>query len=395
MKIVFVNYGEFGNNSSNHIDGFARRLANRGHEIGIVADGCPASKIPTVGYASYDGVNFDDGEDRIASMLQDASTLLHVWTPRERARRWVEPLAKAGLRYVVHLEDDEDVVTRTQLRWSDTELSTLSAAELDELVPLHLSHPKRSRAFLSGAAGVTVIVDALRAKVPEGVPQLLLEPGADLSLFGPDPDRSERSRRRQSLGLGPSTTVLLFHGGIHPAIQRDMFALYTAVAKLRRIGQDVVLLRLGTSSYAPEVSTAFRRADGVIQVSSVPRWELANWLDLADIYVQPGAANVFNARRLPSKLLDFFAMGRPVILPGTNLGRRCRDGHDAIVLRQGGAEEIIRSVLRLMSDPDLMEQLGRNGRALAERDFDWDDKVEVLEKFYAQLGGGMEMASSS
>jgi glycosyltransferase involved in cell wall biosynthesis len=65
------------------------------------------------------------------------------------------------------------------------------------------------------------------------------------------------------------------------------------------------------------------------------------------------------------------------------------------VLRQGGAEEIIRSVLRLMSDPDLMEQLGRNGRALAERDFDWDDKVEVLEKFYAQLGGGMEMASSS
>ena len=41
----------------------------------------------------------------------------------------------------------------------------------------------------------------------------------------------------------------------------------------------------------------------------------------ADILVQPdGSPGPFNDYRFPSKLPDFFASGRPVVLPKTNIG---------------------------------------------------------------------------
>ena len=45
-------------------------------------------------------------------------------------------------------------------------------------------------------------------------------------------------------------------------------------------------------------------------------------LRLADVLVQPGESNRFNTHRLPSKLPEFLASGRPVIMPRANLGLR-------------------------------------------------------------------------
>ena len=319
-------------------------------------------------------------------MLRSPTTLLHGWTPRESVRRWIAPRAADGLRYVVHLEDDEDIVTASQLRRTQAELQGLDSAELDSLIPNHLSHPIRSRTFLQAAAGVTVIVEALRVFAPRETPTAVVAPGADLTLFSSawsDPD--DRAARRARLGVGPGTTLLTYHGNIHSAVQFDMFSLYTAVAKLRSAGEDVVLLRLGASQDVSRTSTAFRRADGVVQVPFVPRPELSKWLNLADIYIQPGAPTVFNARRLPSKLLDFFSMGRPVILPAVCAGPGCIDGHEALHLVQGGAEEIIRCVRRLMTNPDMMRRLGRAGREWVAREFRWDAKIDALERFYQAL----------
>ena len=386
MKIVFVNYGDYGNNSSNHIDGFAQGLVERGHEVGLVAGGQPLEMIPGVSYANYDGLSVGSQGRPVSEMLGDVSTLLHGWTPRENVRRWVQPLARGGRRYVVHLEDDEDIVTASQLRKSAVELKALPATDLDQLVPRHLSHPAKLRSFLAAASGITIIADALRAFVPDGVSSRLIEPGADLSLFrGGAGSTAERAARRARLGVGAHTTLLAYHGGIHPAVQRDIFSLYTAVGKLRRAGHNVALLRLGMSRDTSEVSSAFREADGVVQVPSVPRAELPGWLDLADIYIQPGAPSLFNVRRLPSKLLDFFSMGRPVILPAVYVATRCVDEKEAILLKQGGSEEIVRCVKRLLFNPGLMEHLGRRGREWVNREFLWDDKVAALENFYETL----------
>jgi hypothetical protein len=44
-------------------------------------------------------------------------------------------------------------------------------------------------------------------------------------------------------------------------------------------------------------------------------------LALADLLVQPGKPDAFNDYRFPSKLPEFLSVGRPVILPDTNIAK--------------------------------------------------------------------------
>ena len=58
----------------------------------------------------------------------------------------------------------------------------------------------------------------------------------------------------------------------------------------------------------------------MIELGAVGWREIPGYLALADAFVQPGAADDFNRYRLPSKLPEFLAMGRPVVLPDCNIG---------------------------------------------------------------------------
>ena len=56
--------------------------------------------------------------------------------------------------------------------------------------------------------------------------------------------------------------------------------------------------------------------------------------------VQPGRPDAFNDYRFPSKLPEFLASGRPVMLPRTNIGLHLEDGVEALLLGHGDADEI-------------------------------------------------------
>ena len=78
----------------------------------------------------------------------------------------------------------------------------------------------------------------------------------------------------------------------------------------------------------------------IVSVPFQPRERVASYLALADVLVQPGRLDDFNGYRFPSKLPEFFAMGRPVILPATNIGLRIEDGKDALLAYRGDAIEL-------------------------------------------------------
>ena len=82
----------------------------------------------------------------------------------------------------------------------------------------------------------------------------------------------------------------------------------------------------------------------VRDVGFIPRQRLWKVLAVADAFVQPGRSDAFNDYRFPSKLPDFLACGRPVILPATNIGRYLRDDVDALLLERGDADEIVEAV---------------------------------------------------
>jgi glycosyltransferase involved in cell wall biosynthesis len=106
---------------------------------------------------------------------------------------------------------------------------------------------------------------------------------------------------------------------------------------------------------------------------------------LADIFVQPGVSDSFNDYRFPSKLPEFFSLGRPVVLPRTNLGAQLRHGTDAYVLERADGAGIARAVVELRRDRALYDRLGRGAVAYAESHFGWRQSAQTLAKFYSTL----------
>ena len=390
LNIVFINYGSFANNSAGHIVGFANALAERGHNVIMCANGDPR-KVADYGVARFRCVSRaalmakpETLRDLVGERAGGASTLIHCWTTRENVRlAATAAIGRLGCPYFIHLEDNEELVTRSLLGITAAQAARMSSGDWDGRVPSMLSHPSRARAFISGAAGVTIIVDALRTLVPENLAVHLLEPGMDATMLNSGLDQGDRIALCQEIGVPSGARIIVYTGNIHAANAGEMLCLYEAIHLLNRRGTKVHLIRTG-ADYHPHHRYEFARLSRqhVTHLGVVDRSRLMEILKLADVFVQPGTADEFNDYRLPSKLPDFLAAGRPLILPATNLGLRLRDGIDALLLHRGDATEIADRVAEVLRDDDLAVRLGRNARRFAMENFDWQRSAAGLDRFY-------------
>ena len=390
LDIVFINYGSFNNNSAGHIVGFANALAERGHNVIVCASGDPR-KAADYGDAQFRCVSRatltakpETLHDLVGGGTGGGSTLIHCWTTRENVRlAATAAVGCLGCPYFIHLEDNEELVTRSLLGVTAAQADRMSSDDWDGRVPAALSHPFRARTFMSGAAGVTIIIDALRKSVPDDLPTHLLEPGLGATNLNPELSSADRIRLCRELGVPSDARIVVYTGNIHAANAQEMLCLYEAIHMLNRHGTKVHLIRTG-ADYHPALNHEFGRLSRqhVTHLGVVERSRLPDILKLADVFVQPGKADEFNDYRLPSKLPDFLAAGRPLILPATNLGLRLRDGTDALLLHRGDATEIAERVTLVLADRDLADRLGRNARRFATENFDWRRSASRLERFY-------------
>ncbi|MBI3887196.1 MAG: glycosyltransferase family 4 protein [Opitutae bacterium] len=383
LNLLFVLPGSFASNSALHVAALANELSLAGHRCAVAVP----HDLATLAHHSapaFRGLLFAEAEGGVTFADGRGPDLLHAWTSRENVRRLAVQLrARHGCRIVVHLEDNEPQLLALTLGRSGGELENLSAAELDRVVPPDLSHPRHSRAFLAQADGATVITDRLREFVPAGRPCHQLWPAADARYFFPRP---RPAAFRGTLDRGPGETVLFYPGNVHPANAAEVRELYRAVLLLNRSGHPVTLLRTGLDTVDFLGPLAAELAPHVLSLGQILHHRhLAPLMALADIFVQPGAADEFNDYRFPSKLPEFFALGRPVVLPRTNLGRLVRHRHDAYVLEQADAEGIADAVRELRADPALVAALSAGAVAFAAAHFNWHRSAAALAKFYRSL----------
>ena len=383
MNILFVNYGDFTTSSLNHIGGFANVLCARGHACIVAVPGGKESFVAvrdpvfapaTYGELLYRPSSFPDGRP---------ADLIHAWTPREGVRKFVLAYqSHARARLVVHLEDNEEYVIES---WTGQPMDALRErpdAEIIDALQAGLPHPVRHRNLLRLADGVTVIIDSLRRFVPAGPPVHVLTPGVDFSLYQPQPRDPALCRE---LGLRGYEKVIVFTGSRTFANEPEVRDLYAAVRLLNERGLPTRLVRTGFNS--PEFQAGFAAGfkDIVIDLGFVEKARLPKLLALADALVQPGRAGAFNDYRLPSKLPEFLAMGKPVILPATNLAAQMEDGRDALFLQTGTPEEIAAACARIFADAGLAERLGRGALAFARQHFDLAANTTGLAGFYDAL----------
>lgn len=191
------------------------------------------------------------------------------------------------------------------------------------------------------------------------------------------------SALRRKINLPANARVIVYPGSVNPVNAAELRDLYQAVVLLDRdSSRPVRLVRTGASSkWFKKALSADERAV-CIDLGFVDRRLLPSLLSLADVLVQPGKPGPFNDYRLPSKLAEFLASGRPVVLPPTNLARSLVDGRDALFLADGTPADIAARCRTLFADPALAASLGQHGRDAARRLFDLENQTALLASLY-------------
>ncbi len=381
MNLLFALHHSLSCNSASHVDGIARELSRFGYDCLVAVPDKPeeASRFDPYPYrvATFEEVLADPRRFRNGK----GPDFLHAWTPRERMRHFRDRLAEAAsFQTIIHLEDNEDYIARTAL--SPAQYQQVLDEALPYPFPDHLSHPIRSQDFFRSASGATVLIDQLAKHVPFEMPTAEFWPAVDESIWYPRPRNDDL---REKMGIGKEEIVLTYHGNMHSANHREIRSLYLAVAMLGREGIPARLVRVGRDSieHTPEYrhwAKQFTISVGYI----VNRKKLSNILAMADVFVQPGTSDPFNDYRFPSKLPEFFAMGRPVVLPKTNIGLVTKHQKDAYVLDHADGTSIFEAVRRICSDKALYQTLADGALQFSRSQFSWQKSAMKVHELYSR-----------
>ncbi len=383
MNILFVNYGDFTTNSLNHIGAFANSLSRNGHSC-IVAvpqnrESVKSLENPLFIPYLYTEVlkapnHFPDSKP---------ATVIHAWTPRENVRLFVESYQRLHTTPVIlHLEDNETYLLESYYRKNFEQLQNDKSITKNPIWTKDLCHPARFKSFISLCDGATVITEALQELIPSRIPHLEVSPPVNFNRFHP---RESSRINRSDIGLKNSDKVIVYHGGCTSANREDIRTLYLAIQLLNDRGTPTKLIRTGFNDPDFIKSFGFDLTKHVIDLGYVDHDLLPHYLTLSDVFVQPGSDDAFNRFRLPSKVPEFLAMEKPVILPQTNIGLKLSDGDSALLLQEGTPEEIADACQRLFDDPSLSQEIAENGLAFARKHFDVQKNTTELLSFYEQI----------
>jgi glycosyltransferase involved in cell wall biosynthesis len=380
MKVLFVNYAHLDSNSGIHIFNLANQLTELGAECTVCV---PKQKetVAALGEPSFETLNIADFHKNKSGRTFD---LIHFWTPRQVVRKMaVKLLGMYPCPYVVHLEDNEEFLIEAYTGLSPRTLSRLPSFLLDLVIPSYMSHPIRYKRFLARANGITVITDALRNFSPVNIPSEIVWAGYQEDL---DWDMPRDFGFKQRLGIADRNFVVVYTGNVHAANRQEVGSLYQAIALMRSRGYAVKLVRTGMDHVRfLDSSLNAMKNEFCIDLGRVPRSQLPSILSIADALVQPGTPGPFNDYRFPSKVPEYLASGRPLVLPKANIGMVLKDHEECLLLEKGDAVEIAQKLEELFSNEVLRKKIGSAGRNFAEQHLKWNHIAGKLYSFYLSL----------
>ena len=266
----------------------------------------------------------------------------------------------------------------------------LPLASQNRITPDDRYHPAHGPRWLEEADGFTMVIGSLACFNRHDKPFLVIPPIVDERLFYPRPVNFEL---RRALKIPDTQIVIVYSGNVHLANAREVGQLYDAVSILNESGCPTTLIRTGLD---PEwlQAEAWPRTN-VISLGWVPRADLPDIVAAADIFVQPGEKGYFNDYRMPSKLPEYFAVGRPVILPRTNLGKLVRHELEAYVLEDADARSIADAVRDIRERPGLRSRLAAGAAAFHRSHPDAVWRTEKLLDLYQVIRTSPEQGTES
>ena len=238
-------------------------------------------------------------------------------------------------------------------------------------------------AAYAAADQVVVVSEGFRADlVRRGVPPEkvhTIRNGVDLERFTSVPESGgNRDRLRARLGAGPGDCLVLY-AGTH-GISQALSSVADAAALLDRGAIPGGAIPGGAIRFAfvgdgADKKRLQRRVTelglrNVTLLPGVPSGEMPALLAAADVCLVPLRNVPLFASFIPSKMFEYLAAGRAVVGSVTGEAAQILAEAGAVVVPPEDSGSLAAAIAALAADPQLRTELGRVGRAFAERRYD-------------------------
>jgi glycosyltransferase involved in cell wall biosynthesis len=266
----------------------------------------------------------------------------------------------------------------------------------DSIVQLGQLHDRRLIGILEGieswlyrgAAGIVVNTRAfIEHIVGRGVPRERIEliyNGIDPALFAPRP-RDLALLRRNGL---EDRWLVAYVGTL--GLAHGLMTVIDVAEQLRDL-KEVTFLFLGDGADRARLEAEVRRRklDNVRFLGMLPRAELPAWIASIDcLLVTLRDLPVF-ATVIPSKIFEFCAQERPVIVAARGEIRRLVEEADAgLAIDPEDGAQLAAAIQQVRSHPAEASKRARAGREWVEQGFQRDTQARRMMEFLARVIGG-------
>lgn len=190
----------------------------------------------------------------------------------------------------------------------------------------------------------------------------------------------------KSLGISNVDNVIVFIGTIYPFA--GLIELVSDFEKIEEQNPNTKLLIVGGGPSYNKLQKLVNKKkleSKIVLTNFKPQKEIPKYISLADICINPFQINYLTNRILPTKILEYFACGKPVLstpLAGTK--ELLSDEKYGILY--SSSEDFAKTLSTLLLNKDRLKQLGKQACEYAQKNHDW--KIlsdQLLGKFYTLL----------
>jgi glycosyltransferase involved in cell wall biosynthesis len=169
--------------------------------------------------------------------------------------------------------------------------------------------------------------------------------------------------------------------------QEGIDLLLQAIAHVIKERTDVHFGLVGGGTSLEEMQALARElgvADYVTFTGRVPDAELLAVLNAADVCVNPDVANEMNDISTMNKIMEYMALGKPIVQFDLTEGRY--SAQDAsLYARRNDPADFARKIIELVDDPARRERMGEYGRRRVLDTLEWRHEVPRLLAAYEAL----------